>query len=244
MNKLEVLINWFQQRRGRVCYSQAARLGPNSYDCSSAVYFGLIEAGLLAKGSFIGNTDTLYGDLEKNGWRKLTAVNGHYQVQRGDIFIWGIRGASGGDAGHTGVFLDARDQMIHCTCGWDGRRCSVNTITVDDHDTIWRASGRPAVTVYRYGGGAVVPPEKPTGLQPRRGTFTPSITLPVSADTDPDSPALAYYSPGAKIYYDSYIAENGYVWISYVAVMSGLRRFVAVGPDDGNVGTVWGEGFS
>ncbi|NST93757.1 SH3 domain-containing protein, partial [Enterococcus faecalis] len=45
-----------------------------------------------------------------------------------------------------------------------------------------------------------------------------------------------------SIGYDSYIFENGYAWISYIAG-SGLRRYVAVGPDDGRTDTVWGKGF-
>ena len=242
---IETLIQWFETRRGRVRYSQGARLGPDSYDCSSAVYFALIAAGLLPQGTAIGNTDSLYGDLEGNGWRKLVAQGGQYQVQRGDIFIWGTRGASGGDAGHTGVFTAANDQMIHCTCGWDGRTCSVNTITVDDHDTIWRASGSPAVTVYRYGGSESPPnppPAPPNQRYPYRGRFVPDRLLPVSGDTDPASPALAQYQPGASIYFDSYVMANGYVWISYLAV-SGYRRYVAIGPDDGDPATVWGHGF-
>lgn len=244
MKKIEALIHWFSQRKGRVTYSQAARLGPDSYDCSSAVYFALIAAGMLPKGNRIGNTDTLYGDLAAYGWYPLTPTAGHYHVQRGDIFIWGEPGASGGHAGHTGVFLDANDQMIHCTCGWDGQRCLVNTITIDDHDTIWRASGKPKVTIYRYPSAASWSPEVgDTGsLVAKKGCFIPAISLPVSPDTDPQSPALAYYPPGAKIYYDHYLAANGYIWISYLAI-SGKRRYLAIGPDDGQVATVWGQGF-
>ncbi|MEO2450936.1 SH3 domain-containing protein, partial [Enterococcus faecalis] len=74
------------------------------------------------------------------------------------------------------------------------------------------------------------------------GVFYPSMRLPVSGDTDPNSPALDYYEAGQAIIYDSYVFANGYAWISYIAG-SGLRRYVAVGPDDGRTDTVWGTGF-
>ncbi|WP_185952923.1 SH3 domain-containing protein, partial [Escherichia coli] len=80
------------------------------------------------------------------------------------------------------------------------------------------------------------------GLVPKAGNFVPNRKLPVSADTDPNSAALDYYEAGQSIGYDSYIFANGYAWISYIAG-SGLRRYVAVGPDDGRTDTVWGKGF-
>lgn len=81
-----------------------------------------------------------------------------------------------------------------------------------------------------------------SSMNPLVGTFYPSMRLPVSGDTDPNSPALAYYEVGEAILYDSYTFENGYAWISYIAV-SGLRRYIAVGPNDGRADTVWGTGF-
>lgn len=60
MASTEAVINWFRARQGRVTYSMTNRLGPNSYDCSSAVYFALIEAGFLPGGTSIGNTESLY----------------------------------------------------------------------------------------------------------------------------------------------------------------------------------------
>ncbi len=38
------------------------------------------------------------------------------EVQAGDLFIWGEKGNSSGDFGHTGFFLDAGGKtIIHCT---------------------------------------------------------------------------------------------------------------------------------
>jgi hypothetical protein len=76
-----------------------------------------------------------------------------------------------------------------------------------------------------------------------RGWFTVTADrLAVSADTEVDSPALGYYTAGNGFNYDGYIANNGYVWLSYVS-WAGPRRYVAVGPNDGREDTTWGTGF-
>ena len=98
---LEKALAWFYAREGKVTYSMENRNGPSSYDCSSSVYHALKEAGGFPASYWIGNTDTLYGHLEKNGWVQVPVDgNGNAQCQRGDIFIWGVRGNSGGAAGH------------------------------------------------------------------------------------------------------------------------------------------------
>lgn len=160
MANLETAIKWFTDRQGKVTYSMNSRLGPSSYDCSSAVYFALRAGGFLNDG-VMGNTDSLFGHLEAAGWKKI-AVNskGYYDVQRGDIFIWGARGASGGAAGHTGIFTSSTDLIIHCNAGYNG-------ITVNDHDLIWGYNGKPVVTIYRYSGsGQAVIPDGETNTQP------------------------------------------------------------------------------
>lgn len=125
MSKIDQAIAWMEQRKGHVTYSMSYRMGPNSYDCSSAVYFALREAGLLPSNIAIGNTETLFHDLESNGWTQVHLdASGNYPARRGDVFIWGRRGYTNGAAGHTGIFYD-------------------------DHDTIWLYNGSPAITVYR-----------------------------------------------------------------------------------------------
>jgi N-acetylmuramoyl-L-alanine amidase len=142
----EAIINWFNARKGRVTYSMANRNGPSSYDCSSAVYHALIEAGFLPQGYRIGNTDSLFNDLEAHGWKQVPVnANGDADTHRGDIFIWGKRGASGGAFGHTGVILDDAGNIIHCSSGYDD-------IHVDNHDWLWELNGRPAYTFYTYVG--------------------------------------------------------------------------------------------
>ncbi|MEI5994036.1 peptidoglycan amidohydrolase family protein [Candidatus Enterococcus mansonii] len=249
MANIEKMIQWMNEKKGKVTYSMNARLGPNSYDCSSAVYFALINGGFLPAQT-MGNTDTLFAHLEHAGWKQVPKdATGNYPAKRGDIFIWGNRGSSGGAAGHTGIFSDNNDAIIHCNYGHNG-------ITINDHDTIWSLNGCPcpAITIYRYGASNHSEPKpqpQPSpstpsaGLIPLSGTFYPDRQLAVSRDTNPDdyaSPALDYYLPGMAIHYDYYIHSNGYVWISYLDYGSN-RRYVAVGPDDGKVDTTWGTGF-
>lgn len=143
MSSIDTLLKWFADREGRVYYSMTYRNGqivsgrPN-FDCSSSVYYALINAGFLPSGHRIGNTDTLFGDLEKAGWVRTD------RPQRGSIFIWGVRGASGGASGHTGAFKDSVN-IIHCASGYNG-------IHSDNHDWLWGINGRPAVTYYTYQG--------------------------------------------------------------------------------------------
>lgn len=108
LGSIDKMIQWFRDREGKVTYSMTNRLGPNSYDCSSSVYFSLIAGGFLPAGS-MGNTESLYG-LEGRLLQPITRG----AVRRGDIFVSGIKGSSGGSDGHTGIFLD-NQTIIHAT---------------------------------------------------------------------------------------------------------------------------------
>lgn len=150
---MDSAIKWFSDRQGKVTYSMDYRNGPKSYDCSSAVYYALIQGGLLPGSTRIGNTDSLFRDLELNGWTQVPEVNGIISARRGDVFIWGVRGSSGGAFGHTGMFLNEND-IIHCAYGYNG-------IHTDNHDWLYRLNGSPENTIYRYTGAAA--PTPPTG---------------------------------------------------------------------------------
>lgn len=161
--KMEAAINWFWHRRkggpAPVTYSMAYRYGPSSWDCSSALDEAFTQAGLWpADGP--DNTDSLHADFEKMGWTRVSAnAAGSYELRRGDVFIWGRRGASGGAFGHTGIMLDAGN-IIHCNYGYNG-------ITVNNHNEIWVANGRPPVYFYR-------PPVTPTGSTDTGAVETPA----------------------------------------------------------------------
>lgn len=112
--KLDKFIGWLEARKGKVRYSMSARLGPNSYDCSSAIHFAARHAGLIPSNHYIGSTETLFGMKGKY----LDEIS-RSEIKYGDIFVAGRQGASGGAAGHTGAVLN-KNQIIHCTYSKNG----------------------------------------------------------------------------------------------------------------------------
>ena len=152
---LETAIAWMQARKGQVYYSMDDRNGPDSYDCSSSIYYALTSAGAVSAGWAV-NTEYEHDWLKKNGY-ELIAENQPWDAQRGDIFIWGRRGYSSGAGGHTGIFVDS-DNIIHCNYRYDG-------ITVNDHDDIWLYAGRPYYYVYRLTNPNAQPKKPKKGWQ-------------------------------------------------------------------------------
>jgi gametolysin len=136
---IENAIAWMKARQGRVSYSMEERDGDDSYDCSSSVYYALRSAGAVSAGWAV-NTEYEHNWLINNGYT-LISENTPWDAQRGDVFIWGRKGASAGAGGHTGIFIDS-DNIIHCNYRYDG-------ISVNDHDDIWLYAGRPYYYIYR-----------------------------------------------------------------------------------------------
>ena len=143
---MEQAIDWMEARRGKVTYSMDYRNGPNSYDCSSAVYYALMSAGAISAGWAV-NTEYEHDWLIKNGF-KLIAENSVFAAQRGDIFIWGKRGQSAGAGGHTGIFIDSNN-IIHCNYARNG-------ISIDGYLATARAAGNKYYYIYRPSGQSTV----------------------------------------------------------------------------------------
>ena len=142
--KLDPFINWFQARKGRVRYSMYARMGPSSYDCSSAVHFAAKHAGLLPSNHYIGSTETLFSMKGKY----LDEIS-RSDIRYGDIFVAGRQGASGGAGGHTGAVLD-KNRIIHCNYGSNGIAITpINGYTGGPPVRFfrWRNSGAGTVSV-------------------------------------------------------------------------------------------------
>jgi hypothetical protein len=150
MPSIDNALKWMTDKIGNVTYSMIDRNGPNSYDCSSSVYHALIAGEFLPPATWVGNTDSLFNDLEKHGWVQLTAdASGNYPTQRGDVFIWGTRGQSTGGFGHTGMFVDA-DNVVHCSMGYNG-------MAISNHDWLYSIqSEHPPVTFYHYVGAPAI----------------------------------------------------------------------------------------
>lgn len=171
--QLKKFIGWYQQRKGKVSYSMYNRMGPNSYDCSSAMFFAAKSAGILPKSQVIGSTETLY-QLEGKYLQEIPRS----QIRYGDIFVSGVKGASMGAAGHTGAVLN-KNQIIHCTPptikvtpidGWTGKpvhfyrwkNVKLGTTTktekkqywtnsdITKHDLAWRLYGLTATQLNNW----------------------------------------------------------------------------------------------
>lgn len=152
---IEKGVAWMQARKGRVSYSMDFRDGPDSYDCSSSMYYALRSAGASSAGWAV-NTEYQHAWLIENGY-ELISENTPWDAKRGDIFIWGRKGASAGAGGHTGMFIDS-DNIIHCNYAYDG-------ISINDHDERWYYAGQPYYYVYRLTNANAQPAEKKLGWQ-------------------------------------------------------------------------------
>lgn len=141
----ETAIRWMLDRKGRVTYSMNQRTGPNSYDCSSAICYALMSAGA-SHVAWPVTTESAHAWLLANGY-KLISENQDWDMERGDVVIWGRKGHSIGAGGHIMLALDA-DNVIHCTY-------AVNGITINNYNQLysWQggAMGGPYVYVYRLG---------------------------------------------------------------------------------------------
>jgi len=152
---IEKAISWMEARKGRVSYSMEERDGDDSYDCSSSMYYSLRSAGASSAGWAV-NTEYEHDWLIKNGY-ELIAENTECNAQRGDIFIWGRKGASAGAFGHTGMFIDS-DNIIHCNYAYNG-------ISINNHDERWYYSGQPYFYIYRLTNPDAQPEEVKKGWQ-------------------------------------------------------------------------------
>lgn len=147
-------ISWFESMKGTRYSMNGSRNGSDGTgDCSGMVVTALYKGGA-SKPAWLYNTDSMAPWLEKNGF-KLIATNKEWNMQRGDVIIWGRQGASGGAAGHTAIAVNGRDMI---DCAWYGSS-SVNAVRIrpesqGPYNMGWR--------VYRLSGGASTPAPKPS----------------------------------------------------------------------------------
>lgn len=183
MVNIEAAISYMYHLRALgITYSMDGRRdgSEGTADCSGAVYTSL-RAGGASNAGWVLNTESMHSWLIANGFRRV-ADNTEWDAQRGDVFIWGMIGYSGGAGGHTGIFVD-HDNIIHCNYGNNG-------VTINNHDMYWAADGGPYFYAYRYVGSANAPVKeddndmdlsKLTGLVPVTAYGLAWITNPKGA---------------------------------------------------------------
>lgn len=154
---VETAIKYMESLKARnIKYSMTgSRTGSDGTgDCSGTIYQGLRNGGMPDAG-WVLNTDSMHNWLEKNNWKQI-ANQSKWTAKRGDITIFGKRGASGGAAGHVVLWI-SNTQFIHCTWNsdWDhGVRIDYETNKMFLYDMMWYT--------YRYQGTT---PTKPVASE-------------------------------------------------------------------------------
>lgn len=209
MINIDVAIDYMYQLKNRgITYSMSgSRIGTDgTADCSGAVYISLVKGGAKPH-SYPVNTESEHAWLIANGF-ELIAFNKSWNMQRGDVLIFGIKGQSAGAGGHTAIAVD-HNNVIHCNYAHNG--VSVNPETTMPYSMGWY--------VYRYKGATQQPTQqsKPstTGINWIKEEWRFTLSERIKLRTAPNTSAtiIAELQPGDVVKYDAYCYSGGYVWI-------------------------------
>lgn len=208
---IEAAINYMYQLKNRgITYSMSgSRIGTDgTADCSGAVYISLVNGGA-TKHSYPVNTESEHAWLIANGF-DLIAFNKSWQMQRGDVLIFGIKGRSAGAGGHTAIAVD-HNNVIHCNYGYNG-------VTVNHESTMPYNMG---FYVYRYKGATQQSASQKVQQSAQPGInwiaekwhfkLAENINLRTAPDTN--ASIIAKLGAGSVVNYDAYCYKDGYVWI-------------------------------
>ncbi len=137
------------QAKGTRYSMEGARDGSDgTADCSGSVYAALLAAGVPSADEVL-DTETMHDWLMANGFVLIAeGENDDTEKQIGDIVVWGKRGRSEGEYGHTGIMIDSV-HLLNCN--------GSDAMTLDNHATnseheYWEWHGRPYCHLYRYAG--------------------------------------------------------------------------------------------
>ena len=236
---LDTAIDYMYQLKDRgITYSMSgSRIGTDgTADCSGAVYISLVKGGAKPH-SYPVNTESEHAWLIANGF-ELIAFNKEWNMQRGDVLIFGLKGQSAGAGGHTAIAVDYNN-VIHCNYGYNG-------VTVNSETTMPYNMG---FYVYRYRGPK--PTNAPNKLQSKPATGIQWISEKwhfklaenISLRTAPNTNAtiIAKLGVGSVVNYDAYCYKDGYVWLRQPRA-DGTYGYLASGECVGNRRTsYWGS---
>lgn len=237
MINIDVAIDYMYQLKNRgITYSMnGSRIGTDgTADCSGAVYISLVKGGAKPN-SYPVNTESEHAWLIANDF-KLIAFNKSWNMQRGDVLIFGLKGQSAGAGGHTAIAVD-HNNVIHCNYAHNG-------VTVNLESTMPYSMG---FYVYRYKGATQQPTQqaKPS-TQPgvnwiaEKWHFTLSERIKLRTAPNTSATIIAELQPGDVVKYDAYCYSGGYVWIRQKR--GNGYGYLATGQCIGNKRTsYWGE---
>lgn len=136
------VLDWaYSLHKKGVIYTMDGRRGNFPYyDCSAFVTLAMKDAGYQIG---LGSTETLYS-VEGS----LLEPISREEAKAGDIFVWGVKGGSGGQYGHTGIFVDNKT-IIHCTPATDRGFGQEGDIVVTPFEGYYGSSALAPVYFYR-----------------------------------------------------------------------------------------------
>lgn len=211
---------------GRI--GKEASYNSDTDDCSSFQYKCLKKGGFIPETVWNGSTEDLFRLAREGKYLKEISYD---EVREGDIFIKGVEGGSGGEYGHTGIFL-RKGEIIHCNAGLNW-----TVTTNNENEGYWYYlddSYYPVRYFRPIGAVAESKPNKKNTSSTKwhkvkdedwHGLTTTACNVRAYPSTD--APIVAQYGAWENIYYDSVYEENGCRWISYIGNDSGKRRYVA-----------------
>lgn len=238
---LDTAIDYMYQLKNRgITYSMSgSRIGTDgTADCSGAVYISLVKGGAKPY-SYPVNTESEHAWLIANGF-DLIAFNKSWNMQRGDVLIFGLKGQSAGAGGHTAIAVD-HNNVIHCNYTHNG--VTINPETTMPYNMGWY--------VYRLDQQASTsqpkpnnqPQPQPTGIHwiSEKWHFTTGTPIYLRTAPDVKAPEIALLGTGSYVKYDAYGYKDGYVWLRQPRA-NGTYGYLASGECVGNKRTsYWGS---
>lgn len=176
-------------------------------DCSGFVYKCLTSGGVKPM-SWVPNTDSMHSWLLNNGYELITH-NGTWNAQEGDVTIFGLKGSSGGAAGHVILWING-NEYINCTY----KDAYNNGVYIETDSQAPYNMGN--WYTYRYMGSvkSTANTSKPSGWVAERWHFKLGKSINLRTEPNTKSKIIATLPVGSVLQYDSYkIDDNGYVWL-------------------------------
>lgn len=163
------------------------------------------------------------------GWKRY--YKGDTEIAPGDIAIW--HWGDWDKFGHVGIVIDIDDDIITSV--------EQNVDGTPERGGIARIISRDDT----YLAGFIRPSYDPSEEWNRideKGSFTVSVpSINVRNKPSKLGKIVSVYHKGERVFYDSYVIKEGFVWISYISY-SDERHYMAIGTHNGSQRTsCWGK---
>ena len=163
------------------------------------------------------------------GWKRY--YKGDTEIEPGDIAIW--QWGTWAKLGHVGIVIDVDDDIITSV--------EQNVDGTPERGGMARIMSRDDT----YLAGFIRPSYDSSEEWNRideEGSFTVSVpSINVRNKPSKLGKIVSVYHKGERVFYDSYVIKEGFVWISYISYL-GERHYMAIGTHNGSQRTsCWGD---